>query len=100
MSRKQYLPLFTFRFAFFQFVSTFGFLSIPPFIFLLFFCSSADHSSASFEVDEQKTVFATFHLSLCIFLVCFYTLDCFLFYLSFSCCSFAHQPLIPVHRLR
>src|ERR1700730_13255716 len=100
MSRKQYLPLFTFRFAFFWLFLHFGLLSILFSIFLLFFCSSADHSSVSFEVDEQKTVFATFHFSLCIFLVCFYTLDCFIFYLSFSCCSFAHQPLILVHHLR
>src|SRR3984885_9146524 len=29
-----------------------------------FFCPSANHFSASFEVDEQKTASATFHFSL------------------------------------
>jgi hypothetical protein len=49
------------------------------------FCSSANHSSVSFEVDEQKTASAAFH-----FLWLFPTL-CIAFYLSLACQYFAHQ---------
>ena len=44
---------------------------------------------------HQKIASATVHFSP--FLVCFYALACILFYLSFACCSFAHQLIIPVH---
>jgi hypothetical protein len=37
------------------------------------------------------------HLLFSPFLVCFYALTCILFYLSFACCSFAYQLIIPVH---
>jgi len=47
------------------------------------FCSSANHSSVSFEVDEQKTASAAFH-----FLWLFLTL-CIAFYLSLAFCSSA-----------
>src|ERR1700733_12364606 len=78
MPQSIYMPIFcsstdsfaTFCvFTFSGLFPRFGLPCILLFICMLFFCLSAAHSSASFEVDEQKTVFATFHFSLCIFLV-------------------------------
>jgi hypothetical protein len=88
----------TFHFSRFPFSDLFLHFALPSilsFICMLFFCSSADHSSAWFEVDEQKIASATFHFSL--FLVCFYILACLIFYLSFACHSFGHQQIIPMH---
>src|ERR1700756_1567654 len=61
--------------------------SILYFICMLFFCSSADHSSALFEVNEQKTASAAF----CFFLfsICFslYSISilCFNLIGAFAC---------------
>ena len=92
-----------FAFRFFLFVSTLWCAFYSIFHLHAVFCSSADHSSAWFEVDEQRTASATFRFSVfgfrfSLFLVCFYTLVCIL---SFTCMLFfAHQPIIPVHGLR
>src|ERR1700733_2814231 len=86
MSRKQYLPLFTFRFAFFRFVS------ILPFIFLLSFCSSANHSNASSEVGEQKIASTAFCFSLFAFSGLFqHLLGCSAHQHDLLVCSLLHR---------